>query len=104
MKTTVEEKNIDKQGGTYTLWTRIYAESDDGKKKATILVGASRQYRLYYPGVKTIEDFPFDKWIEDVVDKWKNLGDKIFEEMMHYDVYANNIDGEDNVRKFLRGK
>ena len=102
MKIIIEDKNRD--FNTKIIWTRIYIESDDGYKKTTILVAVLRLYYMDYPGVKKVEDFPFDQWIKDVAGKWEKLGDQIFEHSVNYDVYANTVEGRQNGFNFLKNK
>jgi len=44
----------------------------------------------------------FSTWIkENVLKKWEQLGDSIFEQDVHYDVYANSQEGESRGLEFL---
>lgn len=101
MKVTIVEKG--KDDNTKTRWARIHIESDDSKKKTTILVGASGQYcRDNFNETK--EENSFEYWVKNVANKWGNLGDKIFEKDVHYDIYAKDVNGEDSVRRLLQAR
>lgn len=85
-------------------WTRIEFTSEDRKNVATVVAGASKEYITDHLNIckdKKITDSDLDKWRNDVVDKWKNIGDSIFQKNRLNDPYANNRDGLNNVLNFL---
>jgi len=43
----------------------------------------------------------FNAWLDVVVKKWSKLGDEIFNQDIHYDVYSNTQEGEANGIDFL---
>jgi hypothetical protein len=86
------------------FWTRILIISDEGLKKTQILTCASQEYlEDYYrlSGGQKLEKVHFDEWLNRVVKKWEKLGEEIFNQEIHYDVYTNTEKGEANGTDFL---
>ena len=46
----------------------------------------------------------FTPWLEEIINKWRKLGDDIFNQDVHYDVYATTKEGEANGLDFLLEK
>jgi hypothetical protein len=92
------KENIDRD----IYWTRIYFESEDKNRKSKVLACASWEYILDSNRIKEIKDIHIDNWREIVIKKWESLGDDIFNEEVHYDVYANTPEGKINGLEFLK--
>ena len=82
-------------------WGRIKFMSDDGLKKTQVLVCASFEYFRTLFKKDEQEEIELNSWLDKVIDKWSVLGDEIFNQDVHYDVYATTLEGETNERKYL---
>ena len=85
-------------------WTRIIFSSEDDKKVSRVLVCSSEEYLddLYrLSGSERLTQEHFSQWLSSVVDKWLKLGEEIFKQDVHYDVYANTQEGEANGFNYL---
>lgn len=102
MKIEKEDIKYEFHRGIY--WTRIFFTSDDGIKKTKVFTCASMEYLqdLYkiVSGDKLKQE-EFNAWLDVVVKKWSKLGDEIFNQDIHYDVYSNTQEGEANGIDFL---
>ena len=85
-----------------TYWARIRFESDDGSKKSTVITCASHEYLWDKLGVRDLSKEDLKGWLNAVVEKWKNKGDSILKEAVHFDIYANTEEGIENGLIFLR--
>ncbi len=85
-----------------TYWTRIHFESEDKSQKSTLLVCASREYLWDLFGARKPEEVKIDQWLQGVIKKWESMADIIFNNKVHYDVYANTPEGSKNGLKFLK--
>jgi|GEM_PF-1347410 len=100
MKITSEK--IKEEFARDTYWTRLYIESEDGGKKSTVLVCASREYLWDLFGAKKPEEVKMDQWLNEVIKKWESLRETVFNNSVHYDVYTNTREGAVNGLKFLK--
>ena len=102
MKTERQKLKEDSTRDLY--WSRIYFISDDGLKKSKVLLCASFEYIQQLLKKDAFEEADFDSWLEKVVKKWIKLKDDIFNQDIHYDVYATTKEGEANGLDFLLEK
>jgi len=79
--------------GTY--WARVYFKLKDRESK--LLICGSEEYF-------NDNDIKPEVWYQNVVEKWKAFGDKIFKKEVHYDVYAISDKGKINGLDFLQNK
>lgn len=89
------------------FWTKIIFLSDDEKKKSKVFACASQEYlEDFYQlrGGEELNKEQTDNWLNSVIKKWSILGDKIFNQDVHYDVYYDNRDGEATGLNFLLKK
>lgn len=70
------------------FWTRIDISSDDSSKGTTILAAASDKYinDNYVKG-----DLK-NTWGAAIVKKWQVLGENLFRNKIHFDIYTNKDD------------
>lgn len=88
-------------------WTKIVFLSDDETKKTSVFVCASQEYLDDFyriAGTLRPEQKHLDDLVKRVVAKWSTLGEDVFKQDVHYDVYANTQEGEANGLDFLLGK
>lgn len=88
-------------------WTRIIFLSDDELKKSSVFACASLEYLEDFYRIANgarLEQKHFNEWADKVVEKWSGLGDDIFNQDVHYDVYSNTPEGEANGLDFLLAK
>ena len=86
------------------FWTRIRFISDDSSKKTLLFTCASQEYLddlFELSGGQRLESKHFEEWITIVEEKWTKLGEDLFNQDLHYDVYANTQEGEANGIDFL---
>ena len=100
----IEKEDIQYEFHRGLYWTRIFFTSDDGVKKTKVFTCASMEYLSDFyrivSGDKLNQD-DFDDWLSNIVKKWSILGEEIFNQDVHYDVYANTQEGEANGIDFL---
>lgn len=85
-------------------WTRVLFISDDEKKRSQILTCSSVEYWHQKWGVpmgEKVSEEKANQWVDQVVNKWSKLGEEIFNQDKHYDVYATTPEGEANGIDFL---
>jgi hypothetical protein len=88
-------------------WTRIVFVSDDEENKTQVLVCSSREYLYDFYKIadnNKLSQENIDDWLNSVIEKWSKLEEKIFNQDVHYDVYANTPEGEANGLHFLLKK
>jgi len=88
-------------------WTRIVFLSEDESKKTQIFACASLEYLedLYQIGNETgLAEHHLKTWLNNVIEKWSSLGINLFDQDIHYAVYANTDEGEANGLDFLIAK
>lgn len=88
-------------------WTKIVVLSDDEKKRTQIFASATMEYledTFKLKGKEKLSEEHLNKWLNEVANKWKKLGEDIFSQDIHYDVYANTTEGEANGLDFLLAK
>lgn len=83
-------------------WTKIHFESEDKSCKSTVLACASWEYILDANHINEVRDDHLKQWQEGVIKKWESFGDKIFDDELHYDVYATTPEGKLNGEEFLK--
>lgn len=98
----IDKKSLREDFSRDTYWTRIHFESDDQKKRSTVLICASQEYLEDFFHVRELDKIQLDQWLQNIIKKWESLDDKIFEKEIHYDVYANTPEGVANGSKFLQ--
>jgi len=85
-------------------WGRIYFTSDDGLKQSKVLFCASIEYLQQLFKKDSFQNADFELWLEEIIKKWSKLNDDIFNQDVHYDIYATTKEGEANGLDFLLGK
>jgi len=86
-------------------WFRTIFLSDDKSKRSSVLACASYEYLMDFyriAGGTKLEQKHFDEWGDKVVKKWSALGNDIFKQDVHYDVYVDIPEGKANGLAFLR--
>lgn len=83
-------------------WSKITFISTDEAKRSTVYASGSREY-FAHDGDKAYKK-NLSSWLNKVVDKWKSLGQRIFDQDVHYDVYSETPEGEANGLDFLLRK
>ena len=105
MKTITEKVN--KAFDRDLCWTRLIFSNNNETKKTQVLTCASLKY------IKDLNQIGGDKhlgkeqlksWLNDVIKKWTDLGADLFNQDIHYDVYAKTKKGETNGLDFLLTK
>lgn len=85
-------------------WTRVVFLSDDESQKTQVLACASLEYLedFYRIGNRNeVLESHLTEWLNGVIRKWSSLGNDLFKQDIHYDVYANAAEGEANGLDFL---
>jgi len=85
-------------------WSRIYFFSDDNSKESKVLVCASFEYFQQLLKKDSFQEDDFNSWLQGIVEKWTKLKDEIFNQDIHYDVYATTKEGEAKGLDFLLEK
>lgn len=88
-------------------WNKIIFLSDDEAKRTSVFACASQEYLEDYYHIANgakLEQKHLNDWNSHVVAKWSVLGDDIFKQDVHYDVYANSREGEADGLNFLLSK
>lgn len=84
-------------------WMRIcFQNIAQPMKKSTVLACASHEYLWDISNAFDISEVRLDQWSNNVLKKWKEVGESIFREVVHYDVYAISQDGVNNGLKYLK--
>ncbi|MFZ4500539.1 MAG: hypothetical protein ACOYMZ_03565 [Minisyncoccia bacterium] len=102
MKITKGKINIDSSRDLY--WSTISILSDDGAHQTHIYVCSSEEYlRANFPSKsnESITEDTLNSWLDSVIQKWSVLGDNIFDQGVHYDIYTMTADGESKGLEFL---
>lgn len=102
MKITREE--VREEFGRDLYWTRVVFSSDDDSRKTGILTCVSQEYLNDYfkmPWDEKNKKEYLDNWLSAVEKKWLELGEDIFNQDIHYDVYWATPEGEANGIDFL---
>lgn len=97
----IEIQKIKEDFSRDLYWSRIYFFSDDDTQKSKVLVSASFEYFQQLLKKTTFQEEDFNSWMQKVVDKWRTLGNEIFNQDIHYDVYATTPEGEVKELDFL---
>jgi len=93
--------------GRDLFWTRIVFLNDDESKKSQLLTCASEEYledTFRISGREQLTEEHKNEWLKGVIEKWSSVGEEIFNEDIHYDVYANTKEGEANGLDYLLTK
>jgi len=88
-------------------WTRIIFLNDDESKKSQVFVCSSLEYfedLFRVSGTEHLSPEQINEWLKEVIEKWSSLGEDIFKQDVHYDVYANTSEGEANGLDYLLTK
>lgn len=88
-------------------WVRIVFLSEDESKRSQILTCSSLEYLedlFRIGGEEQLTETQINEWLDGVIKKWSSLGEDIFNQDVHYDVYANTKEGEANGLDFLLNK
>jgi len=102
MKSLIKKIIEEPKRGLY--WTRIEFVNEKKTKKSQVLTCASEEYLEDYYKLKDnqiLNQEHKDQWAGRVVKKWTELGQKIFQQDIHYDIYVNNKTEEANGLDFL---
>lgn len=103
----IEKQDINKDLSRDLFWTRIIFSAPDNTRRSSVLAAATEEYfraSQEFQDTGAISDEAQSKWSDTVLKKWIKLGERIFENPVHYDVYANSPEGESNGLKFLLSK
>ncbi len=99
----IKKGNINEDPSRDLYWVSIVVVNDDLKTK--ILACASDEYLFEKYKTQNLTQEIKDNWVDNVViEKWKKLGNTLFEQDIHYDVYALTQEGEANGFDFLLKK
>lgn len=88
-------------------WTRIVFINEDESQKSQVLACVSYEHLMDSCRIGNRDDLAkadFTQWQENVINKWTSLGGDLFNQDIHYDVYANTPEGEANGLDFLMSK
>ncbi len=85
-------------------WGRVYFSSNDNSKQSRVLIYTSPEYLRKLFGKNELEESDFDSWLDGIVKKWSILREDIFNQDVHYDVYATTPDAENRGLEYLLGK
>ncbi len=103
----ITKNKIEEDFGRDLFWTRIAFMSDDASQKTQIFTCASEEYLhdIYKLSRNhRLSHEQMDGWQNSVIAKWSKLGDALFKQDIHYDVYANTQKGEASGIDFLLSK
>jgi len=85
-------------------WTRVVFFNKDESQKTEVLACVSYEYLtdLYkIGGGAKLPNTHLEKWQDNVIKKWTSLDKVLFNQDIHYAVYANTSEGEANGLDFL---
>jgi len=88
-------------------WTRVVFLNDKEDIKTQVLACASLEYLedLYRIGNNIkLTEANLAEWLDGIIKKWSSLNKDLFNQDIHYDVYANTQEGEANGLDFLIAK
>ena len=101
----IEKQKLTEDTSRDLYWGRIYFTSDDGLlKKSKVLFCGSFEYLQQLFKKHSLQKADLTPWLEEIIHKWKKLGDDIFNQDVHYDVYTTTKEGEANGLDFLLEK
>ncbi len=100
----IEKQNLNEDTERDLYWGRIYFTSEDGLKKSKILFCGSTEYLQQRFGKDRPQKDDFKPWVDQIIKKWETLESNIFNQDIHYDVYAATKEGEANGIDFLLEK
>ena len=102
---TINKSTIKEEFDRDLYWTRIIFTNKVTDKKTLVLACISDEYfRELYSSEERERENNLNKWRDKVITKWSGLGDDIFNQDVHYDVYAATKEGEANGFDFLLQK
>jgi len=96
--------NVREEFGRDLFWVKIFFESDDQAKKTRVFACAPQEYLedlFHLSGGQKLSEEQLNKWSNAVIGKWKKLGEDIFTQDTHFDVYYSTPEGEQNGLNFL---
>lgn len=85
-------------------WAVINISSDDNEKHTRIFTCSSEEYlrkNFETSFSEIIDDKTLNSWLDFVIKKWSVLDSGIFNQSVHYDIYALTGDGENASLEFL---
>lgn len=82
-------------------WVKIIILSDTDDRKSKILACLTQEYLDGLTNNNAEVETVLNFWLGEVIKKWQKIGDQIFDQDVHYDVYASNQNGEANGLDFL---
>lgn len=82
-------------------WVKIIILSDADDRKSKILACLTQEYLDDLTNNNTEVATALNVWLGEVIKKWQKIGDQIFDQDVHYDVYASSQNGEANGLDFL---
>jgi len=100
----IETQKIKEDFERDLYWGRIYFSSEDGSKQSKVLLCASTEYLQQIFKKDVFDESDFAVLIKDVLNKWSQLNEDIFNQDIHYDIYATTKEGEANGLDFLLEK
>lgn len=83
-------------------WGIINFESES--KKTRIFICSSFEFLKQSFKKNEFGEADFEKWQDGIIEKWLGLGDDLFNQDMHYDVYSITEEGEAKELNFLLEK
>jgi len=99
MKITEDSIKEDSKRDLY--WTSVIFQSEDGMKQSRIMACVSYEYIHQKPGIDS--NF-LENWPKTIIEKWSVFKDQIFNQDVHYDIYATTRKAEANCFDFLLTK
>lgn len=83
-------------------WGIIYFLNED--KKTRVFICSSVEFLRQEFKKDEFNEDDFDTWQNNAVRKWESLGNDLFNQDIHYDVYAISPEGEEKGLNFLLEK
>lgn len=100
----IQKEKIIQEFDRDLYWTRLFISSDNGSRETKILAAASEEYLRdvnKLPGGSKLAQSHLEQWLDSVEQKWTRLGEMVFNQDVHYDVYSVTKEGEANGIDFL---
>ena len=88
-------------------WVRIIFLDENKSKKSEVLACFSLEYLKDLSRIwrgERLTETEISKWLDGVTRKWSSLGEDIFNQDVHYDVYTKTEKDEANCLDFLLNK
>ena len=100
----INKSTVQEDRGRDLFWVKIFFEEESIDSKTRVFACAPQEYfeELHHlPGGQKITEQQLDDWVDSVVEKWSKLGQDIFSQDTHFDVYYSTPEGEKNGLNFL---